>query len=784
MDKSLNTTAHRYLLSRPGQTGRALALLLLAPGPAWAGGLGLPTPLWWLAGLLLVLASVVLGAALQQRRQQQHIRQTLRLKVSRAEAALLALDEWGQIIAASKGCQPLFGQLPHTLQQTGLPAELISQLLNERLAIGTTLSGAVSSAVNPATPMLTVQALAAGYGLPEDAAWQLLLLRDISTEHLQQQQDEHLRLALKGARLGMLEFDLDNQRLDCSSLALHNLLGLPAPCNSLSFNDWLERLHPEDRAQASALLSNPALHEDSATSLEFRIRHENGSWEWLEQRNHCLRTQGRITHIVAMCQIISARKLAEASLLRREQEFRTLVENSPDIIARYDLDLRCQFINRSINRYSPIPREEHIGRHIGDKGWPDELVRRFEQEARTLIETWEARSFETELFQDNRRYIFESRLFPEFDRNGVLTSILCVDREITSTRQTNRLLTEENAVMEMIANNQPLPDILKQICQMIETQLPHGICSIMRLDDEGTHLKMASGAKLPPDYSAMVDGIAIGPEVGSCGTAAYWKRPIIVDDIATSPLWAKFASKTVGEFGLRACWSIPIFTSEHNLLGTFGIYHKEPRRPTPEELDLAYRSTHLTAIALQSNLHEKQLYKLATQDSLTGLNNRRQFLDLAGREIKRSQRYQQPLTVMMLDLDHFKNINDRYGHDVGDQVIHHFASVLQTVLRASDLAGRLGGEEFAGLLPDTDLADALPVAERLRQQVENSALTINGQAVHYTVSIGLTALQPGDVAIDDLLRRADKLLYQAKDHGRNRVCGGDTFSRALDVENT
>ncbi|MTD33310.1 hypothetical protein [Paludibacterium denitrificans] len=225
MDKSLNTTAHRSLLSRPGQTGRVLALLLLAPGPAWAGGLGLPTPLWWLAGLLLVLASVVLGAALQQRRQQQHIRQTLRLKVSRAEAALLALDEWGQIIAASKGCQPLFGQLPNTLQQTGLPAELISQLLNERLAIGATLSGAVSSAVNPATPMLTVQALA-GYGLPEDAAWQLLLLRDISTEHLQQQQDEHLRLALKGARLGMLEFDLDNQRLDCSSLALHNLLGL------------------------------------------------------------------------------------------------------------------------------------------------------------------------------------------------------------------------------------------------------------------------------------------------------------------------------------------------------------------------------------------------------------------------------------------------------------------------------------------------------------------------------------------------------------------------------
>jgi len=501
-------------------------------------------------------------------------------------------------------------------------------------------------------------------------------------------------------------------------------------------------------------------------SLEYRMQHQEQHWEWLEQT---LQYQPESHILLGVSQVITSRKLAEAAMRRREQEFRTLVENSPDIIARYDLELRCQFINRSISRYSPLIRDEHIGKTIREKGWPENVVQLFENECRQLISNWEPRCFEMEMLANQRCYIFETRLFPEFDSHGQLTSILSVDREITDSRQAKRLLTEENAVMEMIASNQPLEDTLEQICTMIETQLAGGCCSVMLLAPDGQHLNLASGKHLDEGYKALIDGIAIGPQVGSCGTAAYWKRTIIVEDMEDSPLWAPYLD-IVRHYNLRACWSTPIFSSDRQLLGTFAIYYPDARTPNPDEMRLVYRSSHITAIALQRDLHEKKLFQLATKDELTGLDNRRQFMQQAERELKRSQRYQQTLAVLMMDLDHFKNINDLYGHAAGDQVIAHFAQTCREVLRESDLTGRLGGEEFAVLLPHTSIPAALAAAERLRDAIDQSQVEINGQSIHYTVSVGLSLLQDSDQQMDSLLGRADKLLYQAKHEGRNRVC--------------
>jgi diguanylate cyclase (GGDEF)-like protein len=134
---------------------------------------------------------------------------------------------------------------------------------------------------------------------------------------------------------------------------------------------------------------------------------------------------------------------------------------------------------------------------------------------------------------------------------------------------------------------------------------------------------------------------------------------------------------------------------------------------------LVYRSSHITAIALQRDQHEQKLVQLATMDELTRLDNRRHFLQQAARELKRSQRYQTPMAVLMMDLDHFKNINDQYGHAAGDQVITHFARLCRQMLRATDLTGRLGGEEFAALLPNTDCTRHWP-RRKLRQAVSNS----------------------------------------------------------------
>lgn len=580
------------------------------------------------------------------------------------------------------------------------------------------------------------------------------------------------RQALQDARLGLLEFDLADQAVRGAPQTLHALLGLPADAERMAFSRWLELLHPEDRSLFTALLSHPEQRQESACGMEFRVRHAHGHWEWLEQRTQFHKDEvGRISHIHALCQIVTARKLAESAMLRREQEFRTLVENSEDVIARYDLNLRCQFINRSVSRYSTLAREEHLGRSVHDKAWPEAARARFAEECERLIAGGEARRFELELSMGTRRFIFEVRLFPEFGLGGELRSILAVEREITHSRQSERLLAEENAVMEMIAGNAPLQDTLNQICRMMESQLNRGVCSIMLLDASGETLGLAAGQSLPPSYRKLLAQVPVGPEAGSCGTAVHRKSLVIVDDIANSPLWASYR-ELVAPFGLSACWSTPIFSSDRRLLGAFAIYHPDPRQPEPEELQLAQRSTHLIAIALQRDAHEKKLYQLATLDELTGLCNRRQFIALSSREIERNRRYQLSLTVLMMDLDHFKNINDRHGHAKGDEVIVHFAQSCRNVLRSTDICGRLGGEEFAAVLPDTRMEDALLAAERLRRVVAEARLP-DGEAgtLQYTVSIGVAMLRADETEIDEVLGRADKQLYQAKHNGRNCISG-------------
>jgi diguanylate cyclase (GGDEF)-like protein len=166
----------------------------------------------------------------------------------------------------------------------------------------------------------------------------------------------------------------------------------------------------------------------------------------------------------------------------------------------------------------------------------------------------------------------------------------------------------------------------------------------------------------------------------------------------------------------------------------------------------------------------EEMRQLANTDTLTGISNRRHLVDIADREFGRARRYSHPLSVLMLDIDKFKTINDRWGHPTGDRVIQALAQLTTSVIRGQDLCGRLGGDEFALLLPETDSAGAQLIAERLRTRAEASGTVRaeDGTVVSFTVSIGIASLSPEDASFDALLQRADKELYQAKQGGRNR----------------
>lgn len=165
-----------------------------------------------------------------------------------------------------------------------------------------------------------------------------------------------------------------------------------------------------------------------------------------------------------------------------------------------------------------------------------------------------------------------------------------------------------------------------------------------------------------------------------------------------------------------------------------------------------------------------EMERLAKTDALTGLLNRRSLFESAIQEFSRAQRYSRHLSVLMLDIDHFKHINDTYGHQAGDIVIQAVATILQETLRETDVLGRYGGEEFVVVLPETALEPALAVAERIRCQIYDRAISSDTSSLHITASIGIATFSTGTSSIDEMLKQADRALYQAKSKGRNICC--------------
>lgn len=174
-------------------------------------------------------------------------------------------------------------------------------------------------------------------------------------------------------------------------------------------------------------------------------------------------------------------------------------------------------------------------------------------------------------------------------------------------------------------------------------------------------------------------------------------------------------------------------------------------------------------VSVERALFEHRLKRIATVDTLTGIFNRRACLERGRAMVIAAKRFGRPLTVMMIDIDHFKDVNDRHGHKAGDDVLKLFVSAVKACLRQVDVFGRLGGEEFAVLMPETAEQGAIIAAERIRKAVEKARFDLGGQTLSITASIGSIT---GDEPLEMALKQADAAMYRAKQDGRNRVVMG------------
>lgn len=346
--------------------------------------------------------------------------------------------------------------------------------------------------------------------------------------------------------------------------------------------------------------------------------------------------------------------------------------------------------------------------------------------------------------------------------------------DITDRWQAEQRNRTRNTILELLAKGASLTETLNALTRSVEMEAQRMLCSILLLDADARHLRVGAAPSLPEFYNQAIDGLEIGAGVGSCGTAAFTRQRVVVSDIQTHPYWANYRD-LASRAKLSACWSEPIFSSQGRLLGTFAIYHQQPNEPKENDLLIIRQAANLASIAIEHHQALDELERRAHTDFLTGLANRGRFMELAETEQARSARYSTPFSVLLLDIDHFKTINDRHGHKSGDAVLQALATILQRTLREVDIIGRVGGEEFAVLLPETGVKRALEVAERLRQAIADTAIsTENDLPLHTTVSIGVAAPAAAQEHLDTVLRQADAALYAAKNGGRNQVCSAGT----------
>jgi len=313
--------------------------------------------------------------------------------------------------------------------------------------------------------------------------------------------------------------------------------------------------------------------------------------------------------------------MAENALRRREDYLRLTIDTIPVLAWCTRPDGSNEFLNQRWLDYTGLTIEEARG-----WGWkvaihPDDLPQ--------LLDVWQGflisgKSGELEARLRRADGVYRWFLFrvePLRDPQGTIVKWYGTNTDIDDRKRAEALLAAENQILEMVATGRPLAVILDGLCRLVDTLCDKSLASILLIDPNGRCLRRGAGPSFPEAFLAAVDGVEIGPCVGSCGTAAYRKEQVIVSDIATDPLWANYRELALAN-GLRSGWSTPILSSDGSVLGVFGIYGREPRSPTPQHHHTIKQITHLASVAIErkqaaESLHASDLLARGQLEALT-----------------------------------------------------------------------------------------------------------------------------------------------------------------------
>ena len=485
------------------------------------------------------------------------------------------------------------------------------------------------------------------------------------------------------------------------------------------------KLHvDDDHYQRFKTAVNEAFDRGEDASFEFNMRRNSGETFPTEHSVALIKSDDdSVLGAVSVLRDISRRKEAEQVLRRSEEKFRRIFESIEEGYIVTDLKGAVTLVNPATCRLLGYEESELLGSDIR-RIYTDPKDRARIKRRLTKVE-WVRGAHLSFTRKDGSDIVVEANIHRVSDDAGKPVGLEGTFRDITERIEAEKILRErEKQYRAFFENNH----------------------AVMLLVDPQTGDIVDANPAASEFYGYSVDAMRT---MTSAEISALSEKEIFEEMFrARQEKRAYFLFKHMlasGDVRDVEVYSGPIMVRGNQLL--YSVIHDVTDR------------VRLSA----------EMERLATTDSLTGAANRHQFFTMAEGEFSRALRYEHPLTVFMLDIDYFKSINDTYGHNAGDAVLRALSTMVVATLRDPDVFGRLGGEEFAAVLPETDIDGGLQVAERLRDALGKLKVEVKGEMISFTASIGVSAMQPEDKLIEDVINRADEALYKAKRMGRNRV---------------
>jgi PAS domain S-box-containing protein len=379
---------------------------------------------------------------------------------------------------------------------------------------------------------------------------------------------------------------------------------------------WLQCIYPEDQQRVTEAFEAWLAGRTQAYDMEYRILNSSNEVRWIHDRGVKEVKEGRPVLIGGIATDITERKRVQETL--RDSEARLNLAQQAAGAGVWDWDIRSGRMNWSEEYYRLLglkpderqPSHENwlLSVHPDDRTRVQGSVEAELKEKRELAMEFRITRPDGEV----RWLIRRGRTFTDHD--GQPVRMLGITMDITDRKRAELLLAGEKRLFEMMAKGDSLALVLDALCRVVEELFSGLLASILLLDPNGNRLWHGGAPSLPRGYIDAINGVSIGPAVGSCGTAAYRAEQVIVSDIATDPLWADYRDLGLAH-GLRACWSTPILSSEDGVLGTFATYYREPRRPSSQEFDVVEWATRLAEVTIERKRTEEALS--ARQSELT-----------------------------------------------------------------------------------------------------------------------------------------------------------------------